>query len=421
MPSDQYAVSAARQVEPRLLPVILALGATQVIGYGTLYYAFAILVPAVAREFAASTTTLYAVFSVGLLAGGLAAPQLGAWMDRHGAPRIMAAGSLVTAMLVAGLAAAPSLPVFAALIIAIEVVGVAVLYDAAFATLAFLGRAGARRAITHLTLIAGFASTLFWPLTGWAVEAVGWRATYGIFAALHLLVALPLHGWIATRPRHPGADGPAEATRLQAGAPLTGRAAREAFWSVAASFALTGVLTAALTVHLVPVLQALELGAAAYLVAMLMGPAQVLIRLVDALFWRGLHPLTVALVSAAALPAAILVLVLPVDPVAAGAAFAVLFGLGAGLSSIVRGSVPLALFGAAGYGARLGQLAAIRTMLGAGAPFLFAAGLEAFGATTALVAALLVGLAALLPLGLLHRRVVEGPRMAGAATTGPTE
>lgn len=406
MSLDQAAASAPPRGGPRLLPVVLALGATQVIGYGTLYYAYAILAPAIAGEFDTSLTSLYAIFSVGLLAGGLVAPQLGAWMDRYGAPRIMAAGSLVMAILVGGLASAPTLWTFGACVIAIEVVGIAVLYDAAFATLAALGRAEARRAITHLTLIAGFASTIFWPLTGWLVEVLGWRGTYAAFAALHLLVALPLHAWIAARPRGEALGGTGREARQEFGPPLAGRAALLAFWAVAVSFALSGVLTAAVTVHLVPVLQALELGTAAYLVAMLMGPAQVLIRLVDALFWRALHPLTVALVSAAALPAAILMLLLPVDPVAAGAVFAMLFGLGQGLSSIVRGSVPLALFGAADYGARLGRLAAIRTVLGAGAPFLFAAGLEGFGPTTALAAALLVGIIALVPLGLLHRHIV---------------
>ena len=410
MSLDQAAASAPPRSGPRLLPVVLALGATQVIGYGTLYYAYAILAPAIAGEFGTSLTSLYAIFSVGLLAGGLVAPQLGAWMDRYGAPRIMAAGSLVMAILVGGLAAAPTLWTFGACVIAIEVVGIAVLYDAAFATLAALGRAEARRAITHLTLIAGFASTIFWPLTGWLVEVLGWRGTYAAFAALHLLVALPLHAWIAARPRGEALGGTGPEAQQEFGPPLAGRAAQLAFWAVGVSFALSGVLTAAVTVHLVPVLQALELGTAAYLVAMLMGPAQVLIRLVDALFWRALHPLTVALVSAAALPAAILMLLLPVDPVAAGAVFAMLFGLGQGLSSIVRGSVPLALFGAAGYGARLGRLAAIRTLLGAGAPFLFAAGLEGFGPTTALAAALLVGIVALVPLGLLHRHIVPPRR-----------
>jgi len=175
MSLDPRTASVPPRGGPRLLPVVLALGATQVIGYGTLYYAYAILAPAIAGEFGTSLTSLYAIFSVGLLAGGLVAPQFGAWMDRYGAPRIMAAGSLVMAILVGGLAAAPTLWTFGACVIAIEVVGIAVLYDAAFATLAALGRAEARRAITHLTLIAGFASTIFWPLTGWLVEVLGWR------------------------------------------------------------------------------------------------------------------------------------------------------------------------------------------------------------------------------------------------------
>lgn len=407
MSLDLSAGEAPASRRSGLLPVVLALGTTQVIGYGTLYYAYAILAPAMAAEFGTSVTTLFAIFSAGLLAGGLAAPQLGAWMDRFGAPRVMAAGSLISALLVAGLAFAPNLWVFAACVIAIEVVGVAVLYDAAFATLATVGRTGARRAITHVTLIAGLASTIFWPLTAWLVEWLGWRGSYAAFAALHLMVALPLHGWIAARPREGAEAGPRHAPRQEFGPPLIGRAARLAFWAIGLSFALTGVLASAFAIHLVPVLQALELGGAVYLVAMLMGPAQVLIRLVDALFWRGLHPLTVAIVSAMALPAAILVLLLPIEPVAAGAVFAVLFGLGAGLSSIVRGSVPLALFGPAGYGARLGRLAAIRTVLGAGAPFLFAAGLEGVGPTAILLAALAVGVAALLPLAFLHHSVVE--------------
>lgn len=410
MSLDIPAVAPPLRAMAGLLPIVLALGATQVIGYGTLYYAYAIAAPAVAREFGASLTALYAIFSAGLLAGGFAAPKLGAWMDRFGAPRVMAAGSAAVVLLVTGLAMAPSLLAFGACVVAIEVVGVAVLYDAAFATLAFFGRAEARRAITHLTLIAGFASTVFWPLTGGLVETIGWRGTYAAFAALHLLVALPLHLWIAAKPRQGVVGGAVAPARQNFGAPLAGAEARLAFWAVASGFALSGVLLAGLTVHLVPVLQALGLGSAATLTAMLMGPAQVLIRLVDALFWRGLHPVTVAVVSAAALPTAIAVLLVVPHPVVAGAAFAVLFGLGAGLSSIVRGSVPLSLFGAAGYGARLGQLAALRTVLSAGAPFLLAAGIEGVGPVAALVAALVTGLTALVPLGLLHRRVVARGR-----------
>jgi len=399
-----------------LASVVLALGATQVIGYGTLYYAYAILAPAIATEFGTTPATLFAVFSAGLLAGGLAAPWLGAWMDRFGAARMMAAGSLLVGLLVAGIAAAPGLPAFAACVIAIEVVGIAVLYDAAFATLAQLGRARARRAITHVTLIGGFASTLFWPLTGWADAVLGWRAVYLVFAALHLLVALPLHLWIARRPplAAPEPDGATQPPVHPA--PLEGRAARLAFWSIGISFALTGMLTSALSVHLVPVLQALDLGSASYAVAMVMGPAQVLVRLADALFWGAVHPLGVALISSAALPLAVVALLAIGDPVLAGLVFAVLFGVGGGLSSIVRGTVPFALFGPEGYGARLGRLAAMRTILGAAAPFLFAVGAEAFGTAAALQSSLMAGAAALLPLAALHLGVVQrrGAGVAGA-------
>jgi MFS family permease len=394
-----------RQDALRNTVVVVALGVTQVIGYGTLYYAFAILTPSIAREFATGEATLYAIFSVGLLAGGLAAPKLGHWMDRFGAPRLMALGSAVAACLVGCLALAPNLWVFGALVVAIEVVSVAVLYDAAFATLAQLRKANARRAITHLTLIAGFASTLFWPLTGWFEATVGWRQTYLIFAAMHLLAAFPLHLWI-TRLSPIAEDAISGASQgQQVWRPLTGEEARFAFWAVAISFALSGVLISALTIHLVPTLQSLELGSAAYLVAMLMGPAQVLIRLTDALFWRSLHPVSVALVAAMAMPLAILTLLMPLNPLAISIPFAILLGVNGGLSSIVRGAVPLALFGAAGYGALLGRLAAIRTVLSAGAPFLFAVTTEVFGTRTALFVALAISLAALGPLILLQARL----------------
>lgn len=388
-----------------LLPVVLALGVTQVIGYGTLYYAFAILAPSVAREFATGEATLYAIFSAGLLAGGIVAPKLGHWMDRFGAPRLMAIGSVLAAALLAGLSAAPDLWTFAALIIMIEIVSVAVLYDAAFATLAHHGKSSARRAITHLTLIAGFASTLFWPLTGWLVESVGWRQSYLIFAALHLFLALPLHVWIMKRPSRAVGAMDEASSAPEFGPLLSGADARMAFWAVAISFALSGVVISALGVHLIPVLQALDLQDTAYLVGMLMGPAQVLIRLTDALFWKSMHPVNVALISASACPIALLMLLIPSNALLAGVSFAILFGVGQGLSSIVRGTVPLALFGSTGYGARLGRLAAIRTALGAGAPFLFAIAVQAFGIRAALIAALAIGVAALLPLIMVRLRI----------------
>lgn len=383
--------------------VVAALGVTQVVGYGTLYYAFPIAVPGMAATRGIDPTTAYAAFSAGMLAAGLAAPRLGRAMDRLGAARMMAAGSAVSALLVAGLALVPGAIPFVLLVVAIEVAGALVLYDAAFAALVQLRGPGGRRAITQLTLIAGFASTLFWPLTGWLVDRVGWQATWLIWAGLHAGLCLPLHLWLARRPGLAPATPAAEAASARA----TGPAPRGAFALVATGFALSGMLVAALGVHMVPLLVALGHAGQAYVVSMVMGPAQVAIRLTDALFWKGLHPLDVALVAAAALPAAVLSLMVLPGSVAAAVAFAALLGVGGGLSSIVRGSVPLALFGAAGYGALLGRLARMRVLLAAAAPFLFALLMQAAGVGAALAAGVAVGLAGLVPLAVLRLRLVR--------------
>lgn len=411
------------------LPLVAALGATQVIGYGSLYYAFPILAPAVAQEFDVGEPLLFGLLSAGLLLGGLAAPTLGGLIDRIGAGRVMTAGSLVMALLLALLAAAPNIHVFGGLTLLIELFSFAVLYDAAFALLAQKRPGDTRKAITRLTLIAGFASTIFWPLSGFLVEAVGWRGTQAIFAASHLLCAA-LHWGLGKLPvtetglprTEAGAD-PQPALPV-----MTAAVARRAFWLLALGFALTGMAISAVTVHLVEILRALDLGEMAYIAAMVMGPSQVAVRVMDATVWRDRHPLFIALLSASGIAAAIALLLLPglvpglAQPTAF--AFAAILGAGAGLSSIVRGAVPVALFGASGLGLRLGRLAAIRNLLGASAPFLFAWA-AAHSMSLAVGAALALSLAGLAALLLLHRTlrrigIVPGirPRRAGLAGAG---
>lgn len=385
---------------------VAALGATQLIGYGTLFYAFPIAVPAIAAEHGFAPAAAYGALSAGLLAGALIAPATGRALDRLGAARVMAWGSAAAAVLFGLMALAPLGPWgLAAVAAGLQMVAVLVTYEPAFAVLVARRGAGARRAITQLTLIGGLASTAFWPLTGLLVEAWGWRATALAYGLLNLGVALPLHAALA-RPA-PAAEPPPRPAPLPAppspAAELAGEAARRGFWLLAASFTLTGIVMAALSVHMVPVLQALALGGAAYLVSMAMGPAQTLIRLVDALFWQGFHPVTAALLSGALVPLAALVL-LAAGPGSLGAAlaFAVLFGAGQGLSSIVRGSVPLALFGPLGYGALLGRLAAIRQFASALAPLGFALALDRLPVQAALALAAGLGVLALAPLWALR-------------------
>jgi hypothetical protein len=390
---------------------VLALGITQIIGYGTLYYAFPILVPGVAQSFGRPEAHLYAVFSLGLLLGGLAAPRAGLLMDRLGAPRLMLAGSLLAALALVVVGTAPSFAIWAIAILAIELVAVAVLYDAAFAALVTLRGEGARRAITRLTLIAGFASSIFWPLTSLLVAELGWRGTVLAYAALNATLGAGLH-LVLARMRPAAAPLPGAPPTVPDTMPLPPEMRAAAFRAVAASFALTGAVVMAFGVHMVPVLTAAGLGAQAAVVAVLMGPAQVVIRIVDAVFFRRLHPLTVAAISASALPLAPAGLLLGLPPLAAGVVFATFLGIGGGLTSIVRGSVPLALFGRTGYGAQLGRLAFLRTLAASGAPFAFAGLIAGFGQDTALWLFTAVGVVATVPLLALRARLGAEGRLA---------
>ncbi|NJR13820.1 MAG: MFS transporter [Phyllobacteriaceae bacterium] len=265
-----------------LLKLVIALGVTQIIGFGSLYYAFALIVPTASVEFGVKPSLLFGVFSLGFLLAGFAAPRIGRAMDEVGAPRIMAGGSLVASALLLAISFAPGFPAFVALILLLELVALTVLYDAAFATLARLSGPHARRNITRLTLIAGFASTLFWPLTGWLVQEIGWRGTYAVFAGMHLFIAFPLHLWIARGQADPTTASVTAPASAPAFAPLRPQAARKAFAVVAVSFALSGLVISAMSVHMVGTLEAAGLGASATLIAMLMGPAQVLSRVIEA-------------------------------------------------------------------------------------------------------------------------------------------
>lgn len=391
---------------------VLALGITQIIGYGSLFYAFPILVPGISAEFGRPEAHLYGVFSAGLLAGGLVAPFAGRLIDRIGAPKVMAGGSLAAGLTLAGLGLAPGFWSWTLGILVIELVAVAVLYDAAFAGLALLRGSGARRAITRLTLIAGFASTVFWPLADWLSDREGWRATYAVFASLHLTAGLGLHLWLVRQsPAVEPVTVPLAGANSDA-VPLPPAFVPGAFRAVAVSFALSGALIAVFGVHMVPILTKAGLGERATVAAMLVGPAQVAIRLVDAVFFARLHPLTVSCVSALALPIAAMALLTGLPLWLAGALFAGVFGVGQGLSSIVRGSVPLSLFGRAGYGARLGRLAMIRTFVSAGAPFGAAAVLSVLGLELTLWFCAALGVAGALPLLVLRSRLIAGGHLA---------
>jgi MFS family permease len=383
--------------------VVWLLGSSQIVGYGTLYYSFAILAGSAARSLGWPDSWLYGAFSVGLLLGGLIAPEVGRRMDRHSAGAVMTLGGVAASAALLAAALAPNGPAFAIAIVAMQIAGTLALYDAAFTALVQVTGAEARKRITHLTLIAGFASTLFWPLTSWLDGTLGWRNAYVAFAVASLIICVPIHAILARQRAMPAASAVDDAETQPHSRPS---APRSAMWFATLGFAFSGFALSAILAQMVPLLTAVGLGGSALIVSALFGPAQVLIRFANLVIGAARHPIVATLLALGLIPAAIAVLALGAPALIAGILFALMLGFGSGLKSIVHGSLPLALFGSASYGARLGLMASVRQVLAAIAPFALAFGIEALGTRPALW---LVGAVGLLGLGCL----MQVPRLVG--------
>jgi len=387
--------------------VIWSLGLTQIIGYGTLYYGFSVLVPAMSGEFGLSEEWIFGAFSIALLVGGILAPTAGRLADRHGAGRLMTLGSVFAAAALFAAAFSPGRLAFVLALVAIEIAGSFVLYSTAFAAIVQVIGKDAKRSITHVTLIAGFASTLFWPLTAALHEHLSWREVYLVFAALNLLLCLPIHIWLARLPARLGdAEHEAE-TPGQQPVPVRGGAGSGLFLAMLAGFAIEGFVLSSILVHMVPLVEAMGLGAAGIVVTTLFGPAQVLSRFINMMFGRGLAQAWLAVIASGLLPLGLVVLLLTNPWIGGGLAFAILFGLGSGLTSIVGGTLPLELFGRKGYGARLGWVSAARQLSSSAAPFGLSSMMAAGGVATALwslAAVGVLGLAAFAAIALISRR-----------------
>lgn len=355
---------------------IWALGVTQIIGYGTLYYSFSILAPGIAAEFGVAIEWIYGCISLALLAGGLISPYAGGLADRLGAGRVMSLGSGAAAAALIVCALAGNTIAFLAGMILVELASAFVLYSTAFAFLAQTTGPRAQRSITYLTLIAGFASTIFWPLTTTMLATMDWHQVYFVFAALHLVVCLPLHLWLSRFSRM----ATARIAKTVDTAPVEiGADQGFVFALVVLGFSLAGFVSAATLFHIVPMLGLLGLGASGVLVASLLGPAQVASRLINMAFGSELPATVLSIISATMMPLALTVLALTAPSIAGAITFAVVFGMGTGLFSIVSGTLPLALFGKAGFGRRLGWISLGRLGLSAIAPFALSVALGAVG------------------------------------------
>ena len=385
---------------------VARLGTAQTLAWASSYYLPAMLAAPMAHDLGVASPTVFAAFSVALIVSALLGPFAGRTIDRHGGRPVLVCTNLLFAASLTGMALAQGpVGLFAAWVL----MGVAMgsgLYEAAFATLVRLYGQGARGAITGITLIAGFASTVGWPLSAWMETQWGWRGACAGWAALHLLVGVPLNGWLpradtAKKPPPPSAEGPAAAASEPA-APATSAAAHPLRTTVLLSFvfAVTWFTSTAMAAHLPRLLQASGTSLqAAVALAALVGPAQVAARLLEFGFLRRLHPLLSAQLAAAAHPVGAGLLMVLGGP--AAAVFTLLHGAGNGILTIAKGTLPLVLFGPAGYGARQGLMMVPARVAQAFAPVLFGMALDHAGAA-ALWLTTLLGLAALAALWLLR-------------------
>ena len=401
----------------RAFPTVFKLGSAQTLAWASSYYLPAMLAAPMARDLGLATPTVFAAFSLALLVSAALGPFAGRAIDRWGGRPVLVASNGMFALGLAGLGLAQG-P--AAMFAAWVLLGIGMacgLYEAAFAALVRLHGHDSRNLITGITLFAGFASTVGWPLSTLLETQVGWRGACFAWAGLHLLLGMPLN---LALPRAGPPSPLAVATGAASSEPESERAGRRrAALILAFVFAVTWFVSTAMAAHLPRLLQAGGATlAAAVAIGALVGPAQVGGRLLEFGLLRHVHPLLSARLAALMHPVGAALLALLGAPLAA--VFAILHGAGNGILTIAKGTLPLVLFGPHGYGLRQGVLMVPARVTQASAPWLFGILLDRFGAA-ALWFSCALGLAAFASLLLLPKPVtplVVAPAATAAAPQG---
>jgi MFS family permease len=379
----------------RQYPLIIALGTTQTLAWASSYYLPAILADPIAHDLGVSSNWIFAAFSASLVISAVLGPRVGRQIDRVGGRSVLSISNLTLAAGLALLGITHSIPV---LIAAWLLLGIGMgygLYDAAFGALGRIYGEAARSAITGITLIAGFASTVGWPLTALGLERIGWRDTCFAWAAAHLLIGLPIN--LLMLPSVKDAKAAAE-NSVKPHIPIDRTMILLAF-----TFAAAWTVTGAMAAHFPRILEAA--GATplqAVAAGALIGPAQVIARIFEASFLSRYHPLVSTKLACLTHPLG--AVMVAVAGGAAASVFAIFHGAGNGILTIARGTVPLAIFGPQNFAYRLGLIGAPARMAQAAAPLGFGLLIDVMGSRVLIVSSAL-SLAALAALFLLR----EGP------------
>lgn len=392
----------------RQLPIILALGTTQTLAWASSYYLPAILADPISRDLGVSSNWFFAAFSAALVVSGLLGPRVGRQIDRVGGRSVLSASNLILA---AGLALLGASSGMLTLALAWLLLGIGMglgLYDAAFAALGRIYGDNARKPITGITLLAGFASTIGWPLTALGLASIGWRETCLAWAAAHLVIGLPLN--LLFLPRVTRTAYAQAATAAKPHIPIDRTMVLLSF-----TFAAAWTVTSAMAAHLPRIVEALgATSAQAVFAGAMIGPAQVAARIVEASLLSRFPP--VVSTRLACLTHPIGACVIGLFGGGGAAAFALLHGAGNGILTIARGTLPLSIFGPRNYGYRLGLIGAPSRICQALAPLGFGLLIEPLGGKVLVVSSLL-SMAALTALMMLRKQVAAENAGAGNSVT----
>lgn len=378
--SDDTADQTNGDMSQRQLPIILALGTTQTLAWASSYYLPALLADPMAHDLGISTNWIFGAFSASLVIAAMLGPRIGRQIDLVGGRQVLSASNLTIAagLVLLGFSQSVAVMAFAWLVLGI---GMAMgLYDAAFAALGRIYGTEARGSITGITLMAGFASTVGWPLTAWGLAHFGWRETCFAWAAANILIGLPLN--FVMLPAIKGARQ-AAATAEKPHVPLDRTMILLAF-----VFAAVWTVTGAMAVHFPRILEAT--GAThieAIAAGALIGPAQVIARILEASVLSRFHPLWSTRLACLTHPIGAAVVAIFGAP--AASAFALLHGSGNGILTIARGTLPLSIFGPKDFGYRLGIIGAPARMAQAVAPLAFGLLIDVMGAKVLMVSSAL--------------------------------
>lgn len=358
---------------------VLGLGITTTIGYGTLFYSFTIMSVALENHFGWSKSFLFGVFSFGLLLGGLITPYIGKKLDQYGARTIMSIGSILAFIGLLFLSMVETKLEFILAIVFIEIVSTFILYEAAFVAFSQIAKQKARVPMTQITLIAGFASTIFWPLVSILLNYFSWQDVYIILALFHLFIAFPVHLFTLPNNKLKNKQVQHEDNAIYNRFERKKRS-KKSMVLIGIALCAIAIPIASIQTHLIGILDSFGVEASiAVMLGALIGPAQVSARVFEMIFAQKISPVTSSIISTSLVFMSVIILLFCGYSSWIVALFMILFGAGQGLNYIARGSLPLYILGSENFGRNTGYLNLYIKVVTAIAPFSFALSLENLG------------------------------------------